>query len=89
MDTTTMVWSFIDTRGPPPPASSYHSATIIRTKMFVFGGWSGWGNGYCNTIRVFDTETNCWMNTPSAQLLPERRRDHSAFTYNEELYIYG
>uniref|UniRef100_A0A671KKD6 Kelch domain containing 3 n=1 Tax=Sinocyclocheilus anshuiensis TaxID=1608454 RepID=A0A671KKD6_9TELE len=41
---------------------------------------------YCN---IFDTETNCWLNTPSAQLLPEGRRSHSAFAYNGELYIFG
>ena len=55
--------------------------------MFIFGG----GPGYrCyNTLRVFDTESNCWMNTPSVGLLPVDRESHSAFTYNEELYIFG
>ena len=40
-------------------------------------------------IRVFDTETNLWLDTPSAQPLPEGRYGHSAFTYNGELYIFG
>ena len=53
--------------------------------MFVFGGEFS----YINTIRVFDTETNCWLNTPSAQVVPERRCGHSAFTYNGYLYIFG
>ena len=79
-----MVWCLINTRGTQPPASSGHSATIIGTEMFVFGG-----RGHQdNNIRVFDTETNCWLKKP-AQILPEGRRDHSAFTYNEELYICG
>ena len=86
LDTTIMVWSFINTRGPPPPASYGHSATIIGTKMFVFGGRGG---DYYNSIRVFDTKTNCWLNKPSGHLLPERRRDHSAFAYNGELYVFG
>ena len=55
--------------------------------MFVFGGRRGWL--HYNTIRVFDTETNSWMNTPSTQLLPEERCAHSAFTYNGELYVFG
>ena len=55
--------------------------------MFLFGG-RGEGNFY-NTIRVFDTETNFWMNTPSAQTLPEGRGYHSAFSYDGELYIFG
>ena len=87
MDTTTMVWSLINTRGTLPPASSSHSATIIGTKMFVFGGVGDQGS--VNTIRVFDTETNCWLSTPSAQRLPERRCAHSAFAYKGELYIFG
>ena len=70
LDTSTMIWSLINTRGITPPASWCHSATIIGTKMFVFGGYGD--ENYHNTIRVFDTETNCWMNTPSAQLQPER-----------------
>ena len=85
-DTSTMLWSVINTRGTPPPASYCHSATMIGTKMFVFGGYGG---QFYNTIRVFDTETNSWMNTPSAQCLPERRGYHSAFSYKGELYIFG
>ena len=42
-----------------------------------------------NIIRVFDTETNFWLNTLSAQILPEGRRGHSAFAQNGELYIFG
>ena len=58
---------------------------MIRTKTFVFGG----DRDPYNNIRVFDTETNCWLNTPSAQRLPEQRYSHAAFVYNGELYIFG
>ena len=47
------------------------------------------GQSHNNTIRGFDTETNCWMNTPPAQLLPERRDRYLSFTYNRELQIFG
>lgn len=64
--------------------------------MFVFGGradrfgpFHSNNEIYCNKIKIFDTETNCWLNTPSTQLLPEGRRSHSAFAYNGELYIFG
>ena len=87
LDSTTMVWSLINTSSTPPPASSGHSATIIGTKMFVFGGFGRQENH--NSITVFDTETNCWLNVPSSQPLPEPSRWHSAFAYNEELYIFG
>ena len=86
MDTNTMLWSFINTRGAAVAVSERHSATIIGKKMFVFGGFEEKCN---NNLRVFDTDTNCWLNTPSTQLLPEERSYHSAFAYYEELYICG
>ncbi|MEQ2262112.1 hypothetical protein XENORESO_014042 [Xenotaenia resolanae] len=96
LETTTMVWSLINARGTPARWRDFHSATIIGTKMFVFGGradrfgpFHSNNEIYCNKIKVFDTETNCWLSTPSTQLLPEGRRSHSAFCYNGELYIFG
>ena len=90
LDTTTTVWSLINTRGTLPPASYGHSATIIGTKMFVFGGWEvQWLSSVNNNIRVFDTETNCWLSTPSAQFLSAGSYNHSAFAYKGELYIFG
>uniref|UniRef100_A0A3Q0R5M3 Kelch domain containing 3 n=1 Tax=Amphilophus citrinellus TaxID=61819 RepID=A0A3Q0R5M3_AMPCI len=91
-------WYTPKTSGTGTPARwrDFHSATIIGTKMFVFGGradrlgpFHSNNEVYCNKIRVFDTETNCWLTTPSTQPLPEGRRSHSAFSYNGELYIFG
>ncbi|MBN3292068.1 KLDC3 protein, partial [Polypterus senegalus] len=74
----------------------FHSATIIGTKMFVFGGradrfgpFHSNNEIYCNKIKVFDTEMNCWLDSPATQILPEGRRSHSAFACNGELYIFG
>uniref|UniRef100_A0A8C1YJ72 Kelch domain containing 3 n=1 Tax=Cyprinus carpio TaxID=7962 RepID=A0A8C1YJ72_CYPCA len=96
LDTSSMCWSLVSARGTPARWRDFHSATIIGTKMFVFGGradrfgpFHSNNEIYCNKIKIFDTETNCWLNTPSTQLLPEGRRSHSAFAYNGELYIFG
>ncbi|KAI2658179.1 Kelch domain-containing protein 3 [Labeo rohita] len=96
LDTSSMCWSLVSARGTPARWRDFHSATIIGTKMFVFGGradrfgpFHSNNEIYCNKIKIFDTETNCWLNTPTAQLLPEGRRSHSAFSYNGELYIFG
>ncbi|KAG9338070.1 hypothetical protein JZ751_027146 [Albula glossodonta] len=82
--------------GTPARWRDFHSATIIGTKMFVFGGradrfgpFHSNNEIYCNKIQVFDTQTNCWLDCPSTQLLPEGRRSHSAFAFNGELYIFG
>ncbi|KAF3842308.1 hypothetical protein F7725_024259 [Dissostichus mawsoni] len=96
LDTTEMVWSLINARGTPARWRDFHSATIIGTKMFVFGGradrfgpFHSNNEIYCNKIKVFDTETNCWLSTASILPLPDGRRSHSAFSYNGELYIFG
>lgn len=88
----TQKWSehhvlFFSSQGTPARWRDFHSATIIGTKMFVFGGradrfgpFHSNNEIYCNKIKVFDTETNCWLSTPSTQPLPEGRRSHSACT---------
>ncbi|XDV49740.1 hypothetical protein PO909_018930 [Leuciscus waleckii] len=100
VDTSSICWSLVNACvsvcGTPARWRDFHSATIIGSKMFVFGGradrfgpFHSNNEIYCNKIKIFDTETNSWMNTASAQLLPEGRRSHSAFAYNGELYIFG
>lgn len=72
-------------KGTPARWRDFHSATIIGTKMFVFGGradrfgpFHSNNELYCNMIRVFETVTNTWLNTPITQPLIEGRRSHSA-----------
>ena len=80
-------------QGAPARWRDFHSATIIGTKMFVFGGradrfgpFHSNNEIYCNKIKVFDTETNCWLSSPSAQPLPEGRRSHSACKWERHAY---
>lgn len=39
LDISTMTWSSPKLSGPPPLPRSLHSASLIGSKMFVFGGW--------------------------------------------------
>ncbi|TTU93293.1 Kelch domain-containing protein 3 [Bagarius yarrelli] len=96
LDSITMSWSLIKATGTPARWRDFHSATIIGSKMFVFGGradrfgpFHSSNEIYCNKIKVFDTETHSWLSTPTNQIQPEGRRSHSAFSYNGELYIFG
>lgn len=72
-------------QGTPARWRDFHSATIIGTKMYVFGGradrfgpFHSNNEIYCNRIKVFDTETNSWLDSPPTPVLPEGRRSHSA-----------
>uniref|UniRef100_A0A4W3HQQ3 Kelch domain containing 3 n=1 Tax=Callorhinchus milii TaxID=7868 RepID=A0A4W3HQQ3_CALMI len=96
LDATMMAWSLINAKGNPARWRDFHSATVIGSRMYVFGGradrfgpFHSNNEIYCNRIKVFDTETNHWLDSPTTQLLPEGRRSHSAFTHNGQLYIFG
>lgn len=75
----------LSSKGTPARWRDFHSATIIGTKMYVFGGradrfgpFHSNNELYCNMIRVFETVTSTWLNTPITQPLIEGRRSHSA-----------
>ncbi|XP_037375633.1 kelch domain-containing protein 3 isoform X2 [Talpa occidentalis] len=96
LDTSTMTWTLICTKGNPARWRDFHSATMLDSLMYVFGGradrfgpFHSNNEIYCNRIRVFDTKTEAWLDCPSTPVLPEGRRSHSAFGYNGELYIFG
>ncbi|XP_030742764.1 kelch domain-containing protein 3 isoform X2 [Echinops telfairi] len=96
LDTSTMIWTLICTKGNPARWRDFHSATMLGSHMYVFGGradrfgpFHSNNEIYCNRIRVFDTRTEAWLDCPPTPVLPEGRRSHSAFGYNGELYIFG
>lgn len=39
LDISSMTWSSPKLYGPPPSPRSLHSASLIGSKMFIFGGW--------------------------------------------------
>lgn len=55
LDISTMTWSSPKLSGPPPLPRSLHSATLIGSKMFIFGGWvphndAGESKDWCPSI---------------------------------------
>ena len=96
LDTATMSWSFINARGTPPSLLGITSATMIGTKMFVLGDIGDRGSFqhdtegvvYSMELRVFDTETSCWLETPAARL-SLTSYCHSAFAFEGQLYALG
>ncbi|XP_020832461.1 LOW QUALITY PROTEIN: kelch domain-containing protein 3-like [Phascolarctos cinereus] len=96
LDTSSMTWTLISAKGTPARWRDFHSATMLGSRMYVFGGradrfgpFHSNNEIYCNRIRIFDTRAEAWLECPPTPLLPEGRRSHSAFGYNGELYIFG
>lgn len=92
----TMEWRFIETTGQPPSYRDFHTATILNNRMYIFGGrgdrhspYHSQEEIYCPQIVYLDLVTRRWMTPNTTGTVPVGRRSHSAFVYNDLLYIFG
>lgn len=93
-DRAPLVASRLLTLGPPPSARGGHTATLVGSKIYVFGGHElrGAGKGflYHNGVHVFDTKEQKWgpfhrlRGTPAAP-----RYGHSACLLGSRIIIFG
>ena len=68
LDTETMTWSQPDALGARPPGLRGHTANLIGTKIFLFGGYDG--RGRSNDLYVLDTESLTWEHPPLTDATP-------------------
>ncbi|MEE6526336.1 hypothetical protein FKM82_026936, partial [Ascaphus truei] len=95
--TSTMSWALVNTKGAPARWRDFHSATVIGSRMFVFGGRADRSGPfhsnneiYCNRIRVFDMQSESWLEPPQITPPPEGRRSHSACdSFTSEAHLRG
>jgi len=79
-----------------PQWRDFHSATNLNNSMYVFGGrYDHIGplrtpqNIYDNRLYVFHPKHQSWSLVPAKGQIPCGRRSHSAFVYQNKLYIFG
>uniref|UniRef100_A0A182QQL7 Kelch domain-containing protein 3 n=1 Tax=Anopheles farauti TaxID=69004 RepID=A0A182QQL7_9DIPT len=96
LDLRTMQWTYVNTDGEPPSYRDFHSATIVNHRMYVFGGRSdavapyhSQEEIYCPNIKYLDLRTDRWHTPKTTGEIPVGRRSHSAFTYNNKIYIFA
>uniref|UniRef100_A0A915IZ08 Signal recognition particle subunit SRP68 n=1 Tax=Romanomermis culicivorax TaxID=13658 RepID=A0A915IZ08_ROMCU len=98
LDFRNMQWNHVQTSGQSPAWRDFHTATVIDHKMYVFGGRSDYMGQYLSTrekydhqLRYLDLSDFSWRVAPTFLSVekPEGRRSHSAWCYNDELYIFG
>ena len=100
----TMTWSKPNLGGVPPLPRSLHSATMIGTRMFVFGGWvplvmddvkvatheKEWK--CTNTLATLNMDTMVWENN-SMEVFedanPRARAGHCAVSIHTRLWIWS
>ncbi|XP_077496527.1 kelch domain-containing protein 3-like [Amblyomma americanum] len=67
------------------PEHVTHRAVCINGKVYSFN--SGFEPRNFVDVFIFDPASHRWDMVQG--VAPVRRREHSAFVYNEELYIFG
>ncbi|XP_071894517.1 protein TMED8 isoform X3 [Anas platyrhynchos] len=93
LDTVTWKWLPVAAKGRMPMLT-YHSATIYRKELFVFGGTShktaSQAVGPCsNVLYVFNPEHEIWYQPISEGEKPLPRFGHSATLLKNKLLIFG
>lgn len=92
----TMTWQYIVTKGTPARWRDFHSSSAIGSKMYIFGGrgdrqgqFHSRDEVYCNRLVYLDTLTMTWVHPETKGPAPIGRRSHSAFVFQNQLYIFG
>lgn len=87
LDINSLEWQVIERTDKSAPKSiDEHTATLVGTKIYIFGGnIAGFKN---DQIYVFDTQTHKWSK-PEHEKGPCARSSHSQVFYNDRLYIFG
>ncbi|XP_010289682.1 PREDICTED: kelch domain-containing protein 1-like, partial [Phaethon lepturus] len=93
LDTVTWKWLLVTAKGRMP-VLTYHSATIYRKELFVFGGTfpkkASLAVGPCsNVLYVFNPEHEIWYQPISEGEKPLPRLGHSATLLKNKLLIFG
>ena len=86
----------ISSRDPQPRARDFHSAQVIKDRMYIFGGRSDGENDsesfYCPELWYFDLKFGFWSEVlygTYSGIPPCPRRSHASFVYNNMMYICG
>ncbi|NXW01398.1 TYW23 protein, partial [Fregetta grallaria] len=93
LDTVNWKWLLVAAKGRMP-VLMYHSATIYRKELFVFGGTfpkkASLAVGPCsNVLYVFNPEHEIWYQPISEGEKPLPRLGHSATLLKNKLLIFG
>lgn len=92
----TMQWTFINATGTPPSHRDFHTAVAVGTRMYIYGGrgdlnspYNSQEEVYCPQIYYLDTVAEKWVALTPRGTWPEGRRSHSAWLYQDYMYIFG
>ncbi|KAK8767934.1 kelch domain-containing protein 3-like [Amblyomma americanum] len=86
LDLDTLEWRRVRTSGEAPVRHALKTVSTIGTRMYAIGGSP---EDPSFALYSFETTTSSWVRPKVQGVSPVNRRGHSAFVYNEQLYIFG
>ncbi|XP_019875994.1 kelch domain-containing protein 3 [Aethina tumida] len=96
LDLDKMHWSYVPPKGVHPIVRDFHTAVCINDRMYLFGGRGTVyapnmpeEEVYSNELWYLDLNHFEWHLVCANGDIPIGRRSHSAFVYNEKMYIFG
>mmetsp|Transcript_8429 Transcript_8429/g.28286 ORF Transcript_8429/g.28286 Transcript_8429/m.28286 type:complete len:1016 (-) Transcript_8429:107-3154(-) len=78
----TMAWLSPNTSGTPPPPRAAHTANIVGSKMYIFGGNNG--SYRMNDFYSLDTQTMVWRKEICKGDIPKPRAGHTMTCLSSE-----
>ncbi|GBP31645.1 Kelch domain-containing protein 3 [Eumeta japonica] len=97
LDLDKLQWKFVHATGEVPCHRDFHTAVAYGNRMYVFGGRGDVSNSsfttdeevYCPELFYLDIVEEKWYKIIPYGKEPQGRRSHSAWLYNNEMYIFG
>jgi N-acetylneuraminic acid mutarotase len=77
-------------KGDTVPNFSRHTSCLVNGRIFVFGGFDGFGTNF--ELSVFNPVTYTWTNINKSQVrgqAPPSRTNHAAAAVGSKMYIFG
>ncbi|XP_076828634.1 kelch repeat-containing protein [Brachyhypopomus gauderio] len=92
LDTQSWRWTMVEAQGKVPPLA-YHSCTLFRGELFVFGGVfprpHPEPDGCSDSLYIFNPEMAIWYQPIVNGHKPAPRSGHSACVMQGKIFIFG
>lgn len=88
-NTELLEWLRVRTSGDKPSGRDGHSACVISSRMYIFGGFEERIDRYTDEVYALNFSTFTWMYVKCSGRIPIWRDFHSASAIGNKMYIYG
>ena len=70
-----------------PGYKAAHTAELINSKMYLFGGWNG--KKALNDLHIYDIENDSWSEPEVFGSKPGHRNNHATAVYSNYMFLHG